>query len=156
MQVSSLTKEDKKKLRRLLRPTILLSTMLITVISIVNFTFYYRDILTGTEGLGRPPFAQLMTIEIIAIVIGTLTLIVMTRLVLRDLINGIKSIEYPSITHKFVKLENNKRVFSLKLNNKMIIGIDKNLFENLMIGEKIHLEYAPNSFHVLSTERIID
>lgn len=154
MQASIFTKEDKKVLRKLLRPSILLSTTLIIVISVVNFTFYYRDILTGTEGLGRPPISQLMIIEIIAFMIGSLTLIFMAKSVTRDLIKGIKSIEYPKITHKFVKLENSKRVYSLKLSNKMIIGIDKNLFENLIIGENIHLEYAPNSFHVLKTAKI--
>lgn len=153
MIVSSFTKEDKKELKKIMRPSIVLAIVFFIAISATNFTFYYRDILTDTEGLQRPPFMQLVLIEVFAFVLAFITFYFLSKSLLKDLGNGKKNVEHQEVSKKYVKMNNGERQYLLLLKNNITAVVNKTFYAQTSVGEKVMIEYTPKAIHVFKVER---
>lgn len=149
-----LSKSEKKQLKKLQRPSLILAISLFIGITTFNLIIYYHDIVTGIEGLERPPLSQLIIIEVAAGIIGFITYYFLSKKTIKDLSNGKKQIEQLAVTFKFVKNENGQPAYSLKLKNALVVIVNPSLFKTINVGDQVQVEYASETSHIFNVSKV--
>lgn len=152
MNQGPLEPSDRRKLRKQLRPAILFSVLLITLITGVNLAFHYMDVLTGVESVERPPILRLVIIEVLAVVIGIAVLFVLSYRVMSDLINGTKRIHSSPIIRKLIKRENGGIQHYLQLPFGQLIAVDRPRYDSVQEGGIINYTESPKARILLDLE----
>jgi fumarate reductase subunit C len=151
---SILTSDEKKVLRRQLVPSILLSVGLITVITLVNLAMHYMDVLTGINGVGRPPVSRLWIIELIAVLIGTFTFLYLTKKVRKDLLSGKKIITTFLVKRKYSKKENGTVNLKLILSPNLTVDVSNGTYASIGEGDLVEVARTAYSEHVFRVNKV--
>ena len=154
MKKENLTQSERSALRKQSRPALLLGTILFVGVSVVNHVFYFQDVLLGTPDIGRPPIAQLIIIEVVALVLGFISYYFPSKKVIKDLSTNEKTIEEQKVLSTFVKNENGQPNYMVRLANSMIIAVERELFKSIKQGDSLEVSYAPNSELVFNSSKI--
>lgn len=154
MTTTALTSNERKALKKQTRPALLLGTLIFLLITILNLLIYYQDVILGEEGAERPPMYQLIVVEALAISIGTTAYYFPSKKWLKDLSKNQKNTEANAIHSMFVKMENGKPAYTLRLINKQIVEIDKGLYKTLTVGDTVEVTYAPVSEFIFGAEKV--
>lgn len=153
MEEKKLSKLERKQLKKLQRPSLILAISLFMGVTAVNIVIYYHDIFTGIEGLERPPLFQLILLEVVAILVGFSSFYFPSKLLIKDLTSGKKRIELQPIAYKFVKNMDGKPAYSFKLKNALTVIVDKTLYNTSKIGDELIVEYTPKSSYVFDVRK---
>lgn len=148
----ALTREDKQELRKQLRPAILLSFGMLFMITAVNLSFHFMDVLTGVETVERPPISRLIIIEVLAIVLSMGTYLLLTGNVRKDLKSDLKRSDKSRVERKYFQLENGSRIYKVKLENGTILPIGTELYHAVNDRDMIDFTQAQRSKIVFSAK----
>ena len=152
--LQALSSSDRQLLRKQLRPAILLSIGILFMITAVNLSFHYMDVLTGVETVERPPVSRLFVILFLAIVIALSTFLFLTANVRKDLKSGIKKYEKSRVKRKYLQMENGTRLHKVNLQNGTILSIGIDLYNVVNENDLIEFSQAEKSKIVFSTQLI--
>lgn len=153
MKKESLSKLERSILRKQNRPALLLGIILFVGVSIVNHVFYFQDVLLGTPDIGRPPIAQLIIIEIVAFILGFISYYFPSKKVIKDLSKNEKYTEEQLVVSTFVKNDNGKPNYMVRLANSMNIAVDRDLFKSVKKGDALSISFAPTSEFVFTSSK---
>jgi hypothetical protein len=148
----ALTREDRQLLRKQLRPALILSVGILFMITAVNLSFHYMDVLTGVETVERPPVSRLIIIEVLAVLLSMGTFLTLTGNVRKDLKSGLKKSERSGVERKYFQLENGSRIFKIRLENGTILPIGKELYNSVNENDLIEFTQAERSKIVFSAQ----
>jgi hypothetical protein len=153
MKEQKLSKAERKELKKLQLPSLLLGITLFAGISVINIIIYFRDIVIGATD--RPPLSQLIFIEVFAGLLSFFSFYFLSKNLMKDLASGKKNIDLQVVTYKFIKNIDGKPAYLLKLKNALTVLVDKALFNRTNVGDTLEVEYSPKSAHVF-TQRKVD
>lgn len=154
MKKEILSKSERSLLRKQCRPALLLGIILFVGVSVVNHIFYFQDVLLGTPDIGRPPIAQLICIEIVALILGFVSFYFPSKKVLKDLAKNEKNTEEQKVISTFVKNDNGKPNYTIRLANSINVTVDRDLFKSINKGDALSVSYAPKSEFVFSVSKL--
>jgi hypothetical protein len=138
-----LNSAEKKMIRRQIVPSVLLAAGLMLIITLVNMTLHFMDVITGIQGVGRPPLSRFLIIEGVAVLLGVFTFLYLTRAVRKDLSSGQKIIEETKVKRKFAKRENGKVNFKVLLTNNLTVDVDQERYNSFLEGDTVTLHRSP-------------
>jgi hypothetical protein len=154
MTTQKLSKKERRILRKQQRPAFILAMVLLLGTTTINLILSFPDIATGLEKLDRPPISQFLIVEAFSFVLALATFYFLTKKVIKDLSNGVKNIDKQTVVVKFVKNNAGKPDYTVRLQNAMIISVDKVLFKSIDKGSELTVEYAPGSQNVFAVQKV--
>lgn len=153
MKQETLSKVERKELKKLQRPSILLAAALFVVITALNFTIYNQDVLTGMESMGKPPISQLIIVQVIALILAGITFYFLSKKSIKDLMSGQKVVDEQTVIYKFIKNHEGKPAYTFQLGNKLTVFVDVAQYKSTKVGDPLTIEYAPASSHIFGVRK---
>lgn len=153
MRETKLSKSERRELKKLQRPSIILSIGLLLIITGVNLVIHFHDVVTGIEGLARPPISQLIIIEVVALLLAFISFYYLSKKSILDLANNTKQNEQFVITHRYMKNNAGIADYLLKLKGAFEVSVDLQIYKNVKVGDLVEVSFAPESHHVFEVKR---
>ncbi len=153
MTSAQLSSSERKLLKRQTRFALILGIVLFAVLTAINLVLYYHDLVTGIEGVERPPVSQLIIVEVVAVAVGVSSYYFPSKKWLKDLSNNQKHREESTVHTMFVKNNNGMPEYTLRLMNKLLVVTDKATYGSLKVGDRVAITYAPASAYVFHAEK---